>query len=86
MIDTSLLRERYDTETLKALAEAFKMIHNLEVFTLQVKANTWALTEGFQERTPEELTKEIVQVQQTNRQLLALHEWAGNLGKEISNA
>jgi hypothetical protein len=86
MIDTGLIRERYDTETLKALGEAFYLIHSLGVFELQVKANTWALTEGFQERTPEDLAQEILQVQQTNRQLLALHEWAGNLRREINNA
>ena len=86
MIDTGLLRERYTLDTLQALAGAFKLIHDLDVLELQVKANTWALTEGFQERNPEELAQAIMQVQQTNRQLLALHEWAGNFHKEINNA
>ena len=86
MINSRLVIERYDTETQKALAEAFKLIHNVGLFTLQVHANTTAIAESFQERTPEQLTVEILQVQQTNRQLLALHDWAGNFGKEIENA
>jgi hypothetical protein len=86
MIDTALIREHYDRAQLLALADAFATIHAAGVLELQVKANSWRIAEGFQERNPEELTKEILQVQQTNRGLLALHEWAGNIKKEIQDA
>ena len=86
MIETSLLRERYSHDEMQAIAEAFAYIHATGLIELQVKANSWRLAEGFQEREPEALAKEILQVQQTNRNLLALHEWAGNLKKEINDA
>lgn len=86
MLDSRLVIEHYSGDGLKALAEAFKFIHDSGVFELQVKANTWAIADGFQDRSPEELTQAIMQVQQTNRQLLALHEWAGQFKKEVTDA
>lgn len=85
MLDSGLVIEHYSGDGLKALAEAFKFIHESGVIELQIKANTWAIAEGFQDRTPEELTQAIMQVQQTNRQLLALHEWAGQFKKEVTD-
>lgn len=78
MFDDRLIRERYQPGELQALHDAFKIIHTLGVIPLHVHANSSRIAEGFTERNPEELVKEIMQVQQTNRNLLALHEWAGN--------
>lgn len=83
MIQTEDIRQWYDEDTLRLMADAFKIIHDMGVFARQAEANSSRLTHGFQERNPKELAKEIMQVQQTNRNLLALHEWAGNLKKEL---
>lgn len=83
MIDSHLILNNFDRDHQRVIADALDTLHQSGIFLAQVKANSSRLAEGFQEREPEELTKEIMQVQQTNRYLLALHEWAGNFKKEI---
>lgn len=86
MIHTAAIIDQYDKEYLKAVADAFLLIHSSGILVKQVKFNSSQLAEGFQERSPEELMKEILQVQQTNRGLLALHEFAGNFRRELDDA
>ena len=86
MIDSQLLFDKFDKDHLQAIASALTLLHQSGILTDQVASNSSRVTEGFQERTPKELVEEIMQVQQTNRHLLALHEWAGNFQKELDNA
>lgn len=74
MVDSDLLESRYDRDTYNVIVQAFKTLADLGVWNLQVHANTQNLCEGFMDATPEALAEKILQVQQTNRNLLALHE------------
>jgi hypothetical protein len=85
MIDSRLIIERYDEESLKAIAAASETLHAFGIFKLQANANSMLFAERMTEDSPEELMKAILQVQQTNRNLLALHEWTGNFKKEVQS-
>ena len=74
MVNEDLLRVTYDRDTFNVIAQCFKTLADLGVWNLQVQANTLNLCEGFDNSTPEVLAGKILQVQQTNRNLLALHE------------
>lgn len=86
MLEEELLRRLYERPELNAIIDALKTLHHLGVFKHQAKEHAMRICEGFNEQPPEELAKQILQVQQTNRNLLALHELAGNLQKDESNA
>lgn len=83
MIDSRLIMERYDEESLKEIAAAAETLHKFGIFELQAKANSMIIAERMGDDSAEELAKAIMQVQQTNRNLLALHEWTGTFKKEI---
>lgn len=83
MIQTRSLIERFNSEELKAVATAFGFLHQMGIFSRQAHENSLDFAQRMGDESPEELTKLIMQVQQTNRNLLALHEWAGTLKKEI---
>lgn len=83
MIDSQAVIAKFDRDHLQAIAGALDLIYQSRILVDQVQQNSSRIAESFQEREPEELVKEIMQVQQTNRHLLALHEWAGNFKKEI---
>lgn len=85
MIEESII-DRYPTSERNALVDALKTLHLLGLFTAQANENAMRICSGFNEQAPDELAKQIMQVQQTNRNLLALHELAGNLKKDESNA
>lgn len=85
MIDEEIIN-RYPTSERNALIDAFKTLTLLGIFTAQANENAMRICSGFNQVSSEELAKQIMQVQQTNRNLLALHELAGNLKKEESNA
>lgn len=86
MIDTALVLARFAEGERQALADALQIIHQLGVIPMQVEANSARVVEGFTNKDPAELAAEILQVQQTNRNLLTLHEWAGNFKRDVSNA
>jgi hypothetical protein len=74
MVDPELLESRYDRDTYNVIVLAFRTLADLGVWNLQVNANTLNLCEGFTDANPTALAEKILQVQQTNRNLLALHE------------
>lgn len=84
MVDEQLIRDRYTPEQQAELAFAFKILHTLGLFPMQMKENSERFAESFNtEQSEETLAKEILQVRQTNRQLLALHELAAKLKEGI---
>lgn len=84
MVDEQLIRDRFTPEQQAELAFAFKILHTAGIFPMQAEENSKRFAESFQtEQSEEELAKEILQVRQTNRQLLALHELAKNMKEGI---
>ena len=84
MIESQTVFQRHDKESCEAIARAAKVLHDSGIFTAQVEENALRIASTMTESSPEELAKSILQVQQTNRNLLALHEWAGQFTKEVS--
>lgn len=69
---------RRSTDEQKAITEAFQLLTRLGVFTEQVAVNKAVILERFDQGDPNELAQEILEVRQTNRFLLALHELGQN--------
>jgi hypothetical protein len=85
MLDKELILETFEPGELQSIGDALQILHMLGVFTLQVQRNSSRVANSFQDQDAEALAKEILQVRQTNRQLLALHELAGNFKEGLSN-
>lgn len=77
MVDEDFIRKTYGPSEQASIADAMKILHDLNVFPLQAAENEQRVVTGFTNKNPTQLAEEILQVQQTNRQLLALHEIAG---------
>ena len=86
MVDEELMRAQYPSLTFNGIVDALKLLADLGVWQLQVEHNTRRLCEGFNNVDSEELAKQILQVQQTNRNLLALHELGSIEKKGINDA
>lgn len=87
MLDNDLLRQHLEPSELQSLADAALILHKLGVFPLQAKSNSMLIAERINsQEDPETVTREILQVRQTNRTLLALHEWAGKFKEDLINA
>ena len=81
MIDSVALAT-LDEEARKSVLDSFKTLTRLGIFTAQVAVNNQRVVEGFTNESAKQLATRILEVQQTNRQLLALHELAETLKEE----
>lgn len=86
MIDPQLIHERFDEQTLASIGDSLKLLHTLGIFTHQVDTNCIRIAMDFMAAEPEAMTRRILEVQQTNRQLLALHEVAGSFKEGLKDA
>jgi hypothetical protein len=74
--------DSYSKNERDAIVDALRTLSQFGVLTRQIHFNNQTVVESFTGKSATELAEQILQVQQTNRQLLALHEVAGNLKKE----
>lgn len=86
MINLELLVSKYEAGQLDAIAESLKLLHDLGVFIAQVMENKQSIINSFEHEDPAELAKRILEVRQTNRTLLALHELGASMKEGIKNA
>lgn len=82
MIDSDLIRSRYDRDHFNAVADALQILHREGLFTFIISVNKQLLVDGFDLFTVDELAAKIHENQQTNRVLLSLDELAGSIQKE----
>lgn len=85
-VDTNLLRERYDEQSLKDLALAFKILLQCDLLGFMMQTNKSQVLDGYDDSDEPALLKRIVGVKQTNLVLLSVQELAQQVEKEYSDA
>lgn len=73
-LDEQLLRESFNRDHFNVIASALRTLRLYDVWNLQINANRTRIVESFNHTTTEQLSKVILEDQQTTRLLLALHE------------
>lgn len=85
MVEEQTLRT-YPIGEQRTIADALLILATIGVYHAQIQANKLRFVDSFNEITDEDLIKQIQQVKQTNRDLLALHEMSLSFRKGIPDA
>lgn len=86
MVNIELLLARYEGGQLDAISDSLKVLHDTGVFVAQAHANKQQILDSFESEDADVLAKRILEVRQTNRTLLALHELGQSMKEGMKNA